>query len=53
MVISRLGAVQKSVRGGQSQKLEVLGGEKSFLLMSFVSVDFERTEWDTQAGLGA
>ena len=32
MVISRLGAVQKSVRGGQSPKLEVLGERRAFCL---------------------
>lgn len=32
MVILRLGAVQKSVRGGQSPKLEVLGQRRAFCL---------------------
>ena len=29
-----------------------VGGEKSFLLISFVYADFEKPEWDSQAGTG-
>ena len=47
------GSSAKECEGWTESKTGNVGGEKSFLLMSFVSVDFERTEWDSQAGLGA
>lgn len=52
LVIWRMGVFAEGSERWAESKIGSVGRWKSFLFISFVYVDFEKPEWDSQAGLG-